>query len=91
MGNLVISEIDDPSLQTAVVFRDSFLTHTYGLPAQHFTRPVCVWQANLDGTIIERERPDFIVSQQDERFPVQWPDDPSGLTNAQHVAAEMVN
>lgn len=86
LGNLIVTEIDDPSLPTAVIFRDSFLTTSYRLFAQHFRRVVYVWQPNLDLGIIQRERPDFIVTEQAERFLVVVPDDAHGKTNAEHVA-----
>lgn len=89
LGNLIVTEIDDPKLPTAVIFRDSFLTSSHRLFAQHFRRLVYVWQPNLDLVIIERERPDFIVTEQAERFLVAVPDDAHGKTNAEYVAEKL--
>lgn len=89
LGNMIITEVDDPSLPTAVVFRDSFLSNSLLLYAQHFRRMVVVWQPNLDRSIIEAERPDFVISAMAERFAVCVPDDRNGATNAENVARKM--
>jgi len=89
LGNLIVTEVGDPSLPTAVIFRDSFLTTSHRLLAQHFRRLVFAWQPNLDFDIIERERPDFIITEQAERFLVAVPDDANGKTNAEYVAEKL--
>lgn len=89
LGNLFISEIDDPSLPTCVVFRDSFMTISTHILAQSFRRLVIAWQPNIDYGILEREKPDFVLSQQAERFLVACPDDVHGKTNEEYVAQKL--
>jgi alginate O-acetyltransferase complex protein AlgJ len=91
IGNLFVSQNEDSSLPSAVIFRDSFSTYLLELYAQTFSRLVCVWQPNIDYSIIERERPDVVISQQVERFLVWCPDDRNGLTNAEYVARKAQN
>lgn len=89
LGNLFISEIDDPSLPTCVVFRDSFMTIGSHIMAQSFRRLVIAWQPNIDYTILEREKPDFVLSQQAERFLVLCPDDLGGKTNEEYISDKL--
>jgi alginate O-acetyltransferase complex protein AlgJ len=84
-GNKIIYEGTDTDLPVAVMFRDSFCTHSIALFAQHFRRIVCLWQPNWDWEILDMEKPDYIISQQAERFLVEVPDDLNGLTNEQYV------
>lgn len=90
LGNLVITEIDDPTLPTCVVFRDSFFTIGISILAQSFRRLVVVWQPNIDYGIIDREKPDFVLSQQAERFLVACPDDLHGKTNEEYCAEKLL-
>ena len=86
VGNLFAWEHQDQSLPKLVLFRDSFSTSLLAMVAQHFSRLVVVWQPNIDYGLIDRERPDFVISQQAERFLTSVPDDINGLTNEQHAA-----
>ncbi|ARU16700.1 hypothetical protein A9D14_11565 [Croceicoccus marinus] len=86
VGRLLIMENEDTSLPTLVLFRDSFGSAQMQMFASRFSRVVAVWQPNIDYGIIAREKPDFVVSQQVERFLVSVPDDAAGPTNAEHVA-----
>lgn len=86
IGNLIVFTNSNQALPTAVVFRDSFTTFQLNLFASSFRRVVLVWQPNIDYTIIENERPDFVVSQHSERFLIRCPNDFSGKTNSQYVA-----
>ena len=67
LGNRIVTEVDDPDLPTAVIFRDSFLTHGIYLYAQHFRRMVVVWQPNIDWSLIAAEKPNYVVSELAER------------------------
>lgn len=85
-GSKIIFEATDKSLPTAVIFRDSFLTQSLVLFAQHFRRLVCLWQPNWDWGVLDEEKPDYIIGEQAERFLVEVPDDVNGMTNAEYVA-----
>lgn len=84
LGQRRIYEHENKSLPRAVLFRDSFSSHQLEFFASKFSRLVCLWQPNLDYQIIQREAPDFVISQQVERFLVTPPDDKGGLTHAQY-------
>lgn len=86
VGKLVITENDDKSLPTLVLFRDSFGSAQMQMFASRFSRVVAVWQPNVDYGIVAREKPNFVISQQVERFLVSVPDDAAGPTNAEYVA-----
>lgn len=89
LGNMIVTEIDDANLPTAVVFRDSFMSHSIGLFAQHFRQMTTLWQPNFDWTALERLKPDFIISEQAERFLVDCPDDVNGKTSEQYAAQKL--
>lgn len=81
-GKLII--INNPLAlndSTLVLFRDSFGSALIHFLARTFSRVVSVWQPNIDWNIIEEERPQYVISQQAERFMIQVPDDISGETN----------
>lgn len=85
VGQRRVYENTDKSLPTAVLFRDSFASHQLDMFAARFSRIVCIWQPNLDFDIIEREKPDFVISQQVERFLVSVPND---ITDPSHEERE---
>jgi alginate O-acetyltransferase complex protein AlgJ len=62
VGRLV-TEIADPSLPRAVVFRDSFGSRLAPFVAEHFRRTVFLWQNNFDTKVIEEEHPDVVVQE----------------------------
>ncbi len=84
-GNLRIYENTNTTLPKAVVFRDSFSTLLLKFLSESFSRLVAVWQPNLDYSIIEKEKPDIVISQQVERFLMKIPDDLNGKTNEEYV------
>lgn len=62
-----VGEIADPSLPRAVVFRDSFGDPLIPLLSEHFSRIVYIWSEQVDGSIIEAEHPDVVISAMNER------------------------
>jgi hypothetical protein len=84
-GNLMVFENRDRTLPKAVIFRDSFSTLLLPFLSESFSRLVAVWQPNLDYSIIEKEKPDIVISQQVERFLMKIPDDLNGKTNEEYV------
>ena len=86
IGHRVVYENSKETLPSCVLFRDSFSTQLLDVYAQTFRRLVCLWQPNLDYSIIEEEKPDFVLSQQAERFLVSCPNDLTGKSNAEYVA-----
>jgi alginate O-acetyltransferase complex protein AlgJ len=59
----LVTEIDDPSLPRAVIFRDSFVSPLVPFISEHFSRAVYVWQNDFDATLVERERPDVVIQE----------------------------
>jgi hypothetical protein len=90
IGGKIIYENSNKSLPTCVIFRDSFTILQLPLLAESFSRVVAVWQPNIDYGILSAERPDFVISQQAERFLVACPDDVNGRTNEDHVRQKTV-
>ena len=62
LGRLV-TEIDDPSLPRAVIFRDSFVSRLVPFLSEHFSRAVYVWQNDFDANLVEQEHPDIVIQQ----------------------------
>ena len=54
VGRLV-TEIDDPSLPRAVIFRDSFVSPLVPFLSEHFSRAVYLWQNDFDAAVVEQE------------------------------------
>lgn len=86
VGRLVIMENENKNLPSLVLFRDSFGSAQMQMFASRFSRVVAVWQPNIDYEIVRRESPDFVISQQVERFLTSCPNDSSGPSNAEYVA-----
>ncbi|MDX8327396.1 alginate O-acetyltransferase AlgX-related protein [Agrobacterium tumefaciens] len=84
IGSRIVFESGNKSLPRCVIFRDSFTSSQLFLFPERFSRVVYVWQPNLDYSIIEAERPDFVISQQVERFLVEPPDDLGGPTQKEN-------
>lgn len=59
--------IDDPSLPTAVIFRDSFSTALIPFFEEHFRRVVFVWSMKIDYELIDHEQPDVVIVEVVER------------------------
>jgi hypothetical protein len=59
----LITEIDDPSLPRAVIFRDSFTSRLVPFLSEHFGRAVYLWQNDFDATVVEQEHPDVVIQQ----------------------------
>jgi len=86
VGGRVVFENEDLTLPTLVLFRDSFASNQMQTFASSFSRVVALWQPNIDYSIVEQERPDFVISQQVERFLVACPDDKGGRSAAEYEA-----
>jgi hypothetical protein len=84
VGNRRIYENEDKTLPSCVFFRDSFTSHQLGMFASKFSRIVYLWQPNIDYGIVEKEKPDFVISQQVERFLVECPDDVNGPSHEEY-------
>ena len=52
----------------AMVFHDSFALRWVRDLAYHFNQVIYLWQYDLDRTWIEREKPDIVISEMNERF-----------------------
>ena len=59
----LITEIDDPSLPRAVIFRDSFVSRLVPFLSEHFGRAVYLWQNDFDADVVEREHPDVVIQE----------------------------
>lgn len=86
IGQYLVLENENKSLPKLVLFRDSFSTSLLAMISQHFSRLVVVWQPNIDYGIVDREQPDYVISQQAERFLISPPDDVRGLSHEQYVS-----
>ena len=62
VGRLV-TEIDEPSLPRAVIFRDSFASRLAPFLSEHFSRAVYVWQNDFDAALVEMEHPDVVIQE----------------------------
>jgi len=59
----LITEVDDPSLPRAVVFRDSFVSRLVPFLSEHFSRAVYLWQNDFDPDVVVREHPDVVIQE----------------------------
>jgi hypothetical protein len=59
----LVTEIDDPSLPRAVIFRDSFASRLVPFLSEHFSRAVYLWQNDFDADIVSKEHPDVVIQQ----------------------------
>jgi alginate O-acetyltransferase complex protein AlgJ len=59
----LVTEIDDPSLPRAVIFRDSFVSRLVPFLSEHFSRAVYLWQNDFDAIAVEREHPDVVIQE----------------------------
>jgi alginate O-acetyltransferase complex protein AlgJ len=59
----LVTEIDDPSLPRAVIFRDSFVSRLVPFLSEHFSRAVYLWQNDFDADVIAKEHPDVVIQE----------------------------
>jgi len=59
----LITEIPDPSLPRAVIFRDSFSSRLVPFLSEHFSRAVYLWQNDFDADVVNAEHPDVVIEQ----------------------------
>lgn len=59
----IVTEIDDPSLPSAVIFRDSFVSRLVPFLSEHFSRAVYVWESDFDADLVLREHPDVVIQE----------------------------
>jgi alginate O-acetyltransferase complex protein AlgJ len=62
LGRLV-TEIADPSLPRAVIFRDSFASRLVPFLSEHFSRAVYLWQNDFDANVVAEEHPDVVIQE----------------------------
>ena len=62
VGRLV-TEIPDPSLPRAVIFRDSFASRLVPFLSEHFSRAVYLWQNDFDANVVTDEHPDVVIQE----------------------------
>jgi len=62
VGRLV-TEVPDPSLPRAVIFRDSFASRLVPFLSEHFSRAVYVWQNDFDANVVIAEHPDVVIQE----------------------------
>ncbi|WP_137222103.1 sulfotransferase [Shewanella sp. MEBiC00475] len=66
---VIVTEILDSKLPTAVVFRDSTCDFIQPLISNHFKRVVYIWhKGNVYSDVIEKEKPDVVLHFMAERF-----------------------
>jgi len=59
----LVTEIDNPSLPRAVIFRDSFVSRLVPFLSEHFSRAVYLWQNDFDAAVVAREHPDVVIQE----------------------------
>jgi alginate O-acetyltransferase complex protein AlgJ len=59
----LVTEVEDPSLPRAVVFRDSFVSPLVPFLSEHFSRAVYLWQNDFDANAVLAERPDVVIQE----------------------------
>jgi len=59
----LVTELDDPSLPRAVIFRDSFVSPLVPFLSEHFRRAVYLWQNDFDTAEVLKERPDVVIQE----------------------------
>lgn len=66
--DLVVRELDDPTLPAAVVFRDSFSSAAWPFLAERFRRSIFVWEHRFQPHIVLAEKPDVVIYEVVERY-----------------------
>jgi alginate O-acetyltransferase complex protein AlgJ len=59
----LVTEIGDPSLPRAVIFRDSFVSPLVPFLSEHFSRAVYLWQNDFDADAVLAERPEVVIQE----------------------------
>jgi hypothetical protein len=59
----VVTEIDDPALPRAIIFRDSFVSPLAPFLSEHFSRAVYLWQNDFDAQVVDQEHPDVVIQE----------------------------
>jgi hypothetical protein len=62
-----VTESDDAPIQRAVIFRDSFFTVIAPWAGGVFSHAFYTWNNQVDGALIEREKPDVVIFETVER------------------------
>ena len=60
---LLVTEVADPRLPRAVVFRDSFGSRLVPFLSEHFSRAVYLWQNDFDANVVLEEHPDVVIQE----------------------------
>jgi alginate O-acetyltransferase complex protein AlgJ len=84
-GSYAVLECDEAPPTTCVLFGDSYAMNLLRYLAESFRRLVFAHMLTLDYELIERERPDVVISQSAERFLIQVPADESGITIGEYA------
>jgi hypothetical protein len=79
-GSFAVLECDDAPPTICILFGDSYSWAMLGYLAESFRRLVFAHSPWLDYGLIERERPDIVISMLAERFLILIPDDSHGMT-----------
>jgi len=64
----VLTQIRNENLPRLVMFRDSYATQMIPFLSEHFSHSVYMWSFALHGDIIEREKPDIVINEIEERY-----------------------
>jgi hypothetical protein len=59
----IVTQIDDPALPRAVIFRDSFASRLAPFLSEHFSRAVYLWQNDFDAEVVLEEHPDVVIQE----------------------------
>jgi alginate O-acetyltransferase complex protein AlgJ len=87
-GRVVIYEQDRPDLPTCVIFGESFAKNLLMFFQASFRRLVFVHTSMVVGEVLEREKPDVVLSIPVERFLLKVPDDTDGFAKLRATARE---
>lgn len=69
----LVSEGKNNQLPRLVMFRDSYSNYLIPFLDHHFSRAVYVWNYGFDTTLIETERPHFVIQEVVERYLLNGP------------------
>lgn len=59
----LVTEIADPALPRAIIFRDSFVSRLVPFLSEHFSRAVYLWQNDFDAGAVLKEHPDVVIQE----------------------------
>ena len=66
--NRMVFEVDDASLPTALILRDSFSEGCMPTLTEKFRRSVWIWTHEIDLRLVPQEQPDIVIVEMTERF-----------------------